>query len=175
MVVLPLARVQYTWTGDPLPLTERRPFLVDSPSDTPRSLLRRRYFSCLGIELCSAKIKSRIEISQSDQSAARTHGNASQSKVNVSVQQGNVTLTGTLQHAIQRSPIVKAISQVTGVRRVVDQMQHTVKKAPRPDVRQNVHLPEPDDSGRVGERDCDRGRAGRPSADEPADEQPRPE
>jgi phosphoribosylformylglycinamidine (FGAM) synthase-like enzyme len=80
-------------------------------------------------------------LKQINQRLART-GTASQSKVNVSVQQGNVTLTGTLQHAIQRSPIVKAISRVAGVRRVNDQMQHTAKKAPRPEPIRNVHLPE---------------------------------
>src|SRR5690606_31801008 len=61
------------------------------------------------------------------QRLART-GTASSSKVNVVVQQGNVTLTGTLQHAIQRDPIVKAVSRVTGVRRVSDQLQHVAKK-----------------------------------------------
>jgi len=61
------------------------------------------------------------------QRLART-GTASSSKVNVVVQQGNVTLTGTLQHAIQRDPIVKAVSRVAGVRRVSDQLQHVAKK-----------------------------------------------
>jgi hypothetical protein len=75
-----------------------------------------------------------------NQRLART-GTASQSKVNVSVQQGTVTLTGTLQHAIQRNPIVKAITRVAGVRRVNDQMQHVAKK--RLDAHQNVRLPEP--------------------------------
>jgi len=49
-------------------------------------------------------------------------GTASQSRVMVAVQQGTVTLTGTLQYAIQRSPIVKAVARVAGVSRVVDQM-----------------------------------------------------
>jgi len=61
------------------------------------------------------------------QRLART-GTASSSKVNVVVQQGNVTLSGTLQHAIQRDPIVKAVSRVAGVRRVSDLLQHIVKK-----------------------------------------------
>jgi osmotically-inducible protein OsmY len=77
------------------------------------------------------QVSDRDLLKQINQRLART-GTASQSKVNVSVQQGNVTLTGTLQHAGQRSPIVKAVSRVTGIRRVVDQMTHTVKKAPRP-------------------------------------------
>ena len=76
-----------------------------------------------------------------NQRLART-GTASQSRVNVSVQQGTVMLTGTLQHAIQRSPIVKAITRVAGVRRVIDQMQLIVRKVVRPDTARNVHLPE---------------------------------
>ena len=55
-------------------------------------------------------------------------GTASSTKVNVIVQQGNVTLTGTLQYAMQRDSIVKAVTRVAGVRRVNDQMQHVVKK-----------------------------------------------
>jgi osmotically-inducible protein OsmY len=53
---------------------------------------------------------------------------AGQSRVNVQVSQGTVTLTGTLQYAIQRSPILKAIARVTGVTRVNDQMQLAEKK-----------------------------------------------
>jgi hypothetical protein len=76
-----------------------------------------------------------------NQRLART-GTASQSKVNVTVQQGTVTLTGTLQYAIQRIPIVKAVTRVVGVRRVVDQMQLIVKKIIRPDTARNDHSPE---------------------------------
>ena len=120
------------------------------------------------------QITDRDLLKQINQRLART-GTASQSKVNVSVQQGNVTLTGSLQHAIQRSPIVKAVSRVTGVRRVVDQMQHTVKKAQRPPERQNVHLP---GSGEVLESASVTApvvESGDLPADEPVDEQPRPE
>lgn len=73
------------------------------------------------------------------QRLART-GTSSSSKVNVTVQQGNVTLTGTLQHAIQRDPIVKAVSRVSGVRRVSDQMQHMAKK--RADGGPHLHVAE---------------------------------
>ena len=120
------------------------------------------------------QVSDRDLLKSINQRLART-GTSSQSKVHVSVQQGNVTLTGTLQHAIQRNPILKAISQVAGVRRVSDQMQHTVKKAPRPDVRQNVHLPA---RAAVVESASVIVTEGEPvalSADEPADEQPRPE
>jgi osmotically-inducible protein OsmY len=60
-------------------------------------------------------------LKQVNQRLTRT-GTASQSRVMVAVQQGTVTLTGTLQYAIQRSPIVKAVARVAGVSRVVDQM-----------------------------------------------------
>jgi hypothetical protein len=53
---------------------------------------------------------------------------ASQSRVAVTVNMGMVTLTGTLQHAIQRDPILKAVARVTGVKRVIDQMQLLVRK-----------------------------------------------
>jgi osmotically-inducible protein OsmY len=55
---------------------------------------------------------------------------ASQSKVAVTVNMGMVTLTGTLQHAIQRDPILKAVARVTGVRRVIDQMQLVPRARP---------------------------------------------
>ena len=83
------------------------------------------------------QISDRDLLKSINQRLART-GTGSSSKVNVSVQQGTVTLTGTLQHAIQRSPILKAIARVTGVRRVNDQMQHVAKK--RLDAGQNVHI-----------------------------------
>jgi osmotically-inducible protein OsmY len=53
---------------------------------------------------------------------------ASQAKVAVSVNMGMVTLTGNLQHAIQRQPILKAVARVTGVKRVIDQMQLVARK-----------------------------------------------
>ena len=90
-----------------------------------------------------------------NQRLART-GTSSSSKVNVVVQQGNVTLTGTLQHAIQRDPILKAVARVTGVRRVNDQMQHVAKK--RQDGRENVHIAESSARGRVLCRKCENGR-----------------
>jgi hypothetical protein len=75
-----------------------------------------------------------------NQRLSRT-GTASQSRINVSVQQGNVTLSGNLQHAIQRSPIVKAVTRVAGVRRVIDQMKLIVRKAIRPDAVRAVPVP----------------------------------
>lgn len=55
-------------------------------------------------------------------------GMGSQSRVSAFIQSGTVTLSGTLQYAIQRSPIVKAVASVAGVRRVVDQIQLIEKK-----------------------------------------------
>jgi osmotically-inducible protein OsmY len=63
-----------------------------------------------------------------DRQLGRT-GTASSSRVKAVVQQGIVTLSGTLQHEIQRSPIVKAVSRVAGVRRVIDQLRLVPKNA----------------------------------------------
>ena len=52
----------------------------------------------------------------------------SQARVTAAVQQGTVTLSGMLQYEIQRSPIVKAVARVAGVRRVIDQMHAAPKK-----------------------------------------------
>lgn len=55
-------------------------------------------------------------------------GVGSQTRIAATVQGGTVTLTGTIQYAIQRSPIVKAVSNIAGIRRVLDQLQLVVKK-----------------------------------------------
>ena len=57
-----------------------------------------------------------------------TRSGGSQARVTVAVQQGTVTLTGTLQYAIQRSPIVKEVGRVAGVSRVVDLMTLVERK-----------------------------------------------
>lgn len=57
-----------------------------------------------------------------------TRSGGSQSRVTVAVQQGTVTLTGTLQYAIQRIPIIKEVSRVAGVSRVVDLMTLVERK-----------------------------------------------
>jgi hypothetical protein len=66
------------------------------------------------------------------QRIART-GTASSSKVNVMVQGGTVTLSGSLQYAIQRNPIFRAVENIPGVRRVVDQLIVVDRKKARPD------------------------------------------
>jgi osmotically-inducible protein OsmY len=55
-------------------------------------------------------------------------GAGSQSRVAVTVQAGFVTLTGTLQYAIQRAPVVKAVASVAGVKRVLDQILMVERK-----------------------------------------------
>ena len=55
-------------------------------------------------------------------------GAGSQSRITATIQHGAVTLTGNLQYAIQRSPIVKAVARVAGVSRVIDQLQLVERK-----------------------------------------------
>jgi osmotically-inducible protein OsmY len=50
-------------------------------------------------------------------------GTGSQARVTAKVQRGTVTLTGKIPYENQRSPLVKAVSSVPGVRNVVDQLQ----------------------------------------------------
>jgi osmotically-inducible protein OsmY len=49
-------------------------------------------------------------------------GTGSQSKVTATVQRGTVTVSGKLQYENRRTPIVKAISSVAGVRQVIDRL-----------------------------------------------------
>jgi hypothetical protein len=55
-----------------------------------------------------------------------------QSKLNATMRQGTVTLTGKLQYEKQRLQIVNAIKGVSGVRQVVDQLQSPPKVKPQP-------------------------------------------
>ena len=113
------------------------------------------------------QVSDRDVLKSVNQRLART-GTASQSKVNVSVQQGIVTLTGSLQYAIQRSSILKAITRVPGVSRVVDQLQLVAKKGMRhDDDSQRRYLPADESES------PDAVAAG--SEDEPMDEPTRPE
>ncbi|WP_442485337.1 BON domain-containing protein [Aeoliella sp. SH292] len=57
-------------------------------------------------------------------------GTGSQSKVQAVVRRGAVTLTGKLQYERQRSPILKAVQSVAGVRQVIDQLQTPPKVRP---------------------------------------------
>lgn len=57
-------------------------------------------------------------------------GTGSQSKIAALVRRGAVTLTGKLQYERQRSPILKAVRSVAGVKQIVDQMQTPPSKRP---------------------------------------------
>ena len=50
-------------------------------------------------------------------------GGGSQSKITVTVRNGNVTLTGTLRFELHRRSIVKSAGSVDGVRRVFDNLK----------------------------------------------------
>ena len=55
-------------------------------------------------------------------------GIGSQTRLSASVQRGAVTLSGTLQYESQRTPIVKAVSNIAGVHRVIDQLRVGAKR-----------------------------------------------
>ncbi len=50
-------------------------------------------------------------------------GGGTEARLSATVEHGVVTLTGTLQFDTQRAPILKTISTIPGVYRVVDQLQ----------------------------------------------------
>jgi osmotically-inducible protein OsmY len=58
---------------------------------------------------------------------SRTGG--SQTHVNVTISQGTVTLSGKISYENQRSPLVKAVSSVPGVRGVTDMLKGPSKTA----------------------------------------------
>ena len=57
-------------------------------------------------------------------------GSGGQAKVQASVRNGEVSLSGSLQYEMQRSSMVKAANSVAGVRRVIDKMSVSVTKRP---------------------------------------------
>lgn len=57
-----------------------------------------------------------------NQRLSRT-GMGGQCRIGVDIRSGVVTLTGQLQFETQRRPVVRAASQVEGVRQVIDQLQ----------------------------------------------------
>lgn len=46
-----------------------------------------------------------------------------QSRITASVSRGDVTISGTLQYEMQRSPLIRAATSVPGIRRVIDHLQ----------------------------------------------------
>jgi len=63
------------------------------------------------------------QLSQKVQQRLARAGVGSQSSISVQVRNGDVTLSGSLQYEIQRRSVLQAASGVSGVRRVVDQLQ----------------------------------------------------
>jgi osmotically-inducible protein OsmY len=55
-------------------------------------------------------------------------GGGTEAQLVASVQQGTVTLSGMLQYENQRVPIVRAVGNIPGVHRVVDQLQVGLKQ-----------------------------------------------
>ena len=50
-------------------------------------------------------------------------------KVTASAQRGVITLTGQLQYDNQRTPILKAVRNIAGVKQVIDQLQAPPKRS----------------------------------------------
>ena len=55
-------------------------------------------------------------------------GSGTRSRFTATVCRGEVTLSGTLQYEMQRSPLVRAASNVAGIRRVIDQLSVAPQK-----------------------------------------------
>ena len=55
-------------------------------------------------------------------------GSGSQTRIMANVCRGEVTLSGSLQYAQQRRPLISAVNSVAGIRRVIDQMQEKPPK-----------------------------------------------
>ena len=55
-------------------------------------------------------------------------GTGSNSHVTATVRSGDVTLTGTIRYEHERRPILRIVSAVAGVRRVIDQLRVEQKK-----------------------------------------------
>jgi osmotically-inducible protein OsmY len=55
-------------------------------------------------------------------------GSGSQTRVTATVCRGEVTLSGTIQYAMQRNPLVSAVTSVAGIRRVIDRLQEPPQK-----------------------------------------------
>jgi osmotically-inducible protein OsmY len=55
-------------------------------------------------------------------------GTGSQARLSAVVQRGTVTISGTLQYESQRTPIMKAISNIPGVHHVIDLLRLGAKR-----------------------------------------------
>ncbi len=115
------------WTGDPLSLTDCRPYcrfpcqallLIDAA---------QVLFNGESIMFGQKPMSDKDLLKVVNQRLSRT-GTGSNSKVTASIRQGTVTLTGSLNYEFQRNTLMKAASRAEGVRQVIDQMQLAVKK-----------------------------------------------
>jgi osmotically-inducible protein OsmY len=73
------------------------------------------------------EVPDKTLLKQVNQKLSRT-GTGGQCRVSAVASKGTVTLSGILQYEAQRRPIVKAVTTVAGVRRVVDQMKFEPRK-----------------------------------------------
>lgn len=67
------------------------------------------------------------ELSKTVQKRLVRAGSGAQTPLAATVQQGTVTLIGILRYESQRRPILKAVSSIAGVGRVIDQLRIAVK------------------------------------------------
>jgi osmotically-inducible protein OsmY len=96
--------------------------MVD-PSSARASLCPRASHAYQGIAMFGRNQISDKDLQKTVNHRLQRTGASSQSRIAATVQGGMVTLTGTIQYANQRTPIVKAVSNIAGIRRVVDQLQ----------------------------------------------------
>lgn len=66
------------------------------------------------------RISDKQLIKQVNKKLMRGGGEA---QLSAAVRQGTVTVSGTIRYEAQRRPILKGLSSIAGVRRVVDQIQ----------------------------------------------------
>ena len=94
------------------------------PFRTPLLFVRRRDSSLLGERtmLHRNEVPDKSLRQTINQRLDRT-GTSSQTRFSAAVQRGIVTLSGILQYESQRSPIVRAVSNIAGVRHVIDQLR----------------------------------------------------
>lgn len=68
------------------------------------------------------QVPDRTLLKKVNQKLSRT-GMGGQCRVAATIRNGVITLTGQLQFETQRRPVVRAATQVEGVRQVIDQLQ----------------------------------------------------
>ena len=104
--------------------------LVDSPSERRSLLGGVSLFSNRGTKPCLAATPSPIK-SLLKSVQRRLERTGSRNRLNATIRQGTVTLTGQLQYEKQRLQIMNAIKGVSGVRQVLDQLVSPPKVKPQ--------------------------------------------